>query len=88
MHALKILHQFLSKNCPDIHKTRLSALLNVVESLMHGQTLTVTGLGRSSRRDVRMKHNIKQSDRLIGNTHLTYERKHIYQTLAKQILGN
>lgn len=87
MHALKIVHQLLSKNCPDIHKTRLSALLNVVESLMHGQTLTVTGLGRSSRRGARMKHNIKQSDRLIGNAHLTHERKHLYQTLAKQILG-
>jgi hypothetical protein len=34
-----------------------------------------------------MKHNIKQSDRLIGNTHLTRERKCIYQIQAKQLLG-
>jgi hypothetical protein len=58
MHAIKIGHQLLRKNCPDIHKNRLSALMNVVESLMHGQTLTVTGLGRASRRQTLMKHSI------------------------------
>lgn len=86
MHALKIVHQILTKNCPDIHKTRLSALMTVVESLLHGQTLTVTGLGRASRRDALMKHSIKQSDRLIGNTQLSSERKRIYQTLAQHLL--
>jgi hypothetical protein len=87
MHALKIVHQLLTKNCTDIHKTRLAALMNVVESLLYGQTLTVTGLGRASRRATLMKHSIKQSDRLIGNPHLTHERRAIYQALAILLLG-
>lgn len=86
MHALKIVHQLLSKNCPDIHKTRLRALMNVVESLLYGKTLTVTGLGRASRRNALMKHNIKQSDRLIGNPHLSNERKRLYQILMRHLL--
>jgi hypothetical protein len=87
MHAIKILHQMLNKNCPQIHNSRLTALVDVVESLVCGNTLTVTGLGRSSLRDISMKHSIKQSDRLIGNTHLTRERQSIYQTVTQWLIG-
>ena len=59
-----------------------------VESLVYGQTLTVTGLVRSSLRDISMKHSIKQSDRLIGNPHLYDERFTIYQTVAQRLIGN
>jgi len=88
MQAKKMLHQMLNKNCPRIHETRLSALMDNVESLVHGQTLTVTGLGRTSLRDISMKHSIKQSDRLIGNLHLYDERFTLYQAVAQRLIGN
>lgn len=88
MHAIKMLHQMLNKNCPQIHYCRLTALVSVVESLIYGNTLTVTGLGRSSLRNISMKHSIKQSDRLVGNAHLYEERKSIYQMVTQRLIGN
>lgn len=87
MHALKMVHQLLEKSCPEIHASRRTALVSAVEALIHGQTLTVTGLGRSSRREITMKHAIKQSDRLIGNDHLTEERLGIYRAMARLLIG-
>ena len=87
MHALKMIHQMIQENCPSIHATRLTSLLDAVESLLYGQTLTVTGLGRSSLRASGMKHSIKHSDRLIGNGHLCQERLSIYQAVARRLLG-
>ena len=88
MQAKKMLHQMLKKSCPQIHTCRLSALMDTVESLVYGQTLTVTGLGRASLRNISMKHSIKQSDRLIGNPHLYEERWAIYQTVMQRLMGN
>lgn len=51
MHATKMLHQTIKKSCPQIHHNRLTALVDVVESLVYGKTLTITGLGRASLRD-------------------------------------
>ena len=48
MQAKKMLHQMIKKSCPQMHDYRLTALVDVIESLVYGQTLTVTGLGRSS----------------------------------------
>ncbi|MCZ6803095.1 MAG: hypothetical protein O7D86_03955 [Proteobacteria bacterium] len=73
----------IKKCCPQIHDYRLTALVDVVESLVYDRTLTVTGLGRSSLRNISMKHSIKQSDRLIGNAHLYEERLGIYQAVAR-----
>jgi Transposase DDE domain len=88
MQAKKMLHQTIKKSCPQMHDCRLTSLLDVVESLVYGQTLTVTGLGRSSLRDISMKHSIKQSDRLIGNIHLYAERLCLYQSVSRQLIGN
>jgi hypothetical protein len=87
MHATKMLQQILIKNCPDIHAVRLSALMDNVAGLVRGQTLTVTGLGRSLPRAIHMKHGIKQSDRLMGNPHLSRERLTIYQAVARILPG-
>lgn len=87
MHATQIVQQNLQKNCPYIHASRLTALMDVVEALVQGQTLTVTGLGRSLPRAISMKHGIKHSDRLIGNEHLCQERLAIYQAVARHLLG-
>jgi len=88
MHAVKIVHQILSKSCPHIHVTRLTALVDVVAALVTGQTLTVTGLGRATVRDISMKQGIKQSDRLIGNRHLSAEGQSIYQAVSRYLIGD
>jgi hypothetical protein len=77
----------LMKNCPDTHAVRLSALMDTVAGLVHGQTLTVTGLGRALPRAISMKQGIKHSDRLIGNPHLHREIPGIYQAVARLLLG-
>jgi hypothetical protein len=87
MHATKMLHQFLQKNCPDIHAVRLSALMDNMAGLVYSQTLTVTGLGRALPRPISMKQGIKQSDRLIGNAHLFKEKTVIYQAVTRMLLG-
>lgn len=69
-----------------MHKSRLNALFTNVDALLHGQRLSVTGLGRSSRRDIMTKHAIKQSDRLVGNGHLFSERFAYYQAICHQLI--
>lgn len=86
MHVLQSLHQLLRKNCAHVHAARLTALVDVVGGLLRGQTLTVTGLGRATVRDISMKQGIKQSDRLVGNRHLTAERRSIYQAVAQHLI--
>jgi len=82
MQVIDSLTQILRTRCASIHKTRLTALMTNVEALIQGQTLTVTGLGRHSQRPTNTKHAIKQSDRLIGNVHLEYDRIHFYRAIV------
>ncbi len=88
MQAKNMLHQMLKESCPAMHGYRLTALMDTVEALIHGQRLTVTGLGRASLRGISMKHGIKQSDRLIGNGHLYGERCDIYQAVSQMLIGH
>jgi hypothetical protein len=60
----------------------------MVEALMIGKKLSVTGLGRSLQGDSYEKHQIKKADRLIGNPYLNHDRQHIYRALAKLAIGN
>ena len=87
MQVLKSLHDLLSDECTTIHATRLKALMINVAALIRGQTLTVTGLGRAPKRHRNTKHDIKQSDRLIGNVHLQRERALLYGAIARHLLA-
>ncbi len=87
MHAVKIVHQILSKRCQHIHVNRLVSLIDVVAALVTGQSLTVTGLGRATVRDISMKQGIKHSDRLVGNPHLATEAQSIYQAVSRYLIG-
>jgi Transposase DDE domain len=82
MQVIDSLTQILNRRCTTIHKTRLAALMTNVDALIQGQTLTVTGLGRHSQRPTNAKYAIKQSDRLVGNTHLQSERVHLYRAIV------
>lgn len=86
MQVMTSLHKLLLTHCPTIHRARLAALMINVGALVQGQKLTVTALGRAAERTSTPKHAIKQSDRLIGNVHLTQERGLLYQAVAKCLL--
>lgn len=86
MNVEKVLHNLLEKSALNCHKSRLKALATNVDSLLHGQCLSVTGLGRSSRRQCLTKHAIKQSDRLVGNHHLQQESPRFYRAICHQLI--
>lgn len=87
MQVTQSLHELLSVACPHIHNARLNALMCNVEALVRGQKLTVTALGRAPGRASNTKHEIKQSDRLIGNAHLDDEREAIYRVITQRLIG-
>ena len=86
MHAIKILHNILSENLPEIHKKRLTCLLCAVESAVSGSRLTLSALGRGLSGQATVKHNIKRIDRLLGNGMLHAETPSVYGAIAQQCL--
>ena len=70
------------------HKARVGALLSAVGSLLKGDVLTLTMLGRNRDGKAESKHKIKAMDRLLGNQHLYRERRRIYSSLAATLLAN
>lgn len=68
---------------------RLNSVLDCSEALCHGETLTLTGLGRSMKTsDAKVKHSIKRVCRLLGNPFLHRERRSVYGFLAHTLLKN
>jgi len=87
MHATQVLNNQLHKMCQEIHQKRWNVLMIMVEALMIGKKLSVTGLGRSIPGESYEKHQIKKADRLIGNPYLNHDRQSIYRALAKFAIG-
>jgi len=88
MQATQLLNTHLFKQCQGIHKKRWTALMVMVNALIDGKKLSVTGLGRAINSTAYEKHNIKRADRLIGNPTLNQERLMIYRALAKMTIGS
>src|SRR5690349_4001903 len=88
MQVTKLLHKFVSKSLPEVHKTRLNSLLCAVSSLLNQGKLTLTALGRNMGGDALVKHKIKRVDRLLGNDKLIGDKFYIYKQLANNILKN
>ncbi len=88
MHARKVSHKILFNTLPWIHQARLSALEECLLAAINSQRLSVTGIGRSIKSSAKEKHCIKRADRLLSNHHLWSERKDIYHTMAKLMVGN
>ena len=85
MRDIKILHESLADQCPRLHKKRLSSLMVATESLLDGNQLSLTQLGRNIQGKVRAKHSIKRIDRLLGNPHLRTDRLDIYRWHAMHL---
>ncbi len=58
-----------------------------VQSLLDGQQLSLTELGRNITGSVAAKHNIKRIDALLGNHALHNERFDIYRWHARLLCG-
>jgi len=87
MHATQLLNNHLRIACQGVHKKRMIALMTVVNALMTGKKLSVTGLGRAISNDTKTKHNIKRVDRLVGSIAVNHDRQVINQTLAQLVIG-
>ena len=87
MRDISILHDLLKNQCPNLHQKRLSSLMVAVQSLLDGQQLSLTELGRNTTGAVAAKHNIKRIDRLLGNRALHNERFDIYRWHARLLCG-
>jgi len=82
MNAQTILSDFISHVTPSMHYNRRNALVDVTDSLLSGNPLTVTALGRGLKGNAYEKHKIKKSDRLLSNSHLQTERIGIYRAIT------
>jgi hypothetical protein len=82
MHARRLLHKLLHSCCPSMHKRRRSSLLACCEALLNCQVVQLAAIGRSIQSSSRIKHKIKQSDRLLANASLHAESFSLYQSFA------
>jgi hypothetical protein len=85
MKVKNIVNDFLINSSP-MHKMRRLALVECINSIVNGNSLTVTIMGRGIESKTFEKHSIKRSDRLCSNDHLpttTYTgRKHRYMAAS------
>src|SRR5690349_16489943 len=77
--AAEILHTRLSGAMAFMHRARWDAVWLVVQALIVGERLWLTGLGRARPGAARVKHAIKAVDRLVGNRRLFAERHRVYR---------
>ena len=87
MFAVEVLHKLLGRALPEVHRTRMSAVLAAVLGLIRGTTLSLTAIGRHVGGVARVKHAIKRIDRLLGNRALHEERVLFYGWLARVLIG-
>jgi len=76
------LYNSLAESCPDIHITRLNAVMDVASGLRYSQNLSLSELGRNLPGDAKLKNKIKKVDRLEGNKALHNELFSLYQGLS------
>jgi hypothetical protein len=80
-----MLHAHLKSYCPEIHVTRLQAVMDVATGLQRGQKFSISAMGRYLQSDSKLKHRIKKVDRLLGNEHLYTELNSIYAGLSQYV---
>jgi len=81
----EFIHSQLSEFCPEIHKKRLQAVMDVAAGLTKSKQLTIVEIGRHLRNDIDIKYRVKKVDRLLGNKHLYSELDCLYAGLSKYV---
>ena len=84
MHASDSLYDYLVRNLPSVHLSRLKSVFMAVDSLLKGGQLSLTALGRSAVTATTPKHNIKRIDRLLGNDKLYNEIESFCRAMTGQ----
>lgn len=80
-----ILQSHLEIHCPEIHITRLQAVMDVASGIQSSQELSITAIGRHLESESKLKHRIKKVDRLLGNKHLYSELGELYSGLSHYV---
>ncbi len=86
MSIIKTLHTLLKQSLPNLHATRLNALMAAVGSGLTGASVSITTLGRAISGPAFIKHKIKRLDRLVGNRHLKFDRLGLYGAMTQCLL--
>lgn len=84
MKAKKIVDQTIALVTPKMHAKRRFALSACVTSILNGNPVCVTRIGRGISNSALEKHRIKRTDRLCSNLWLQSECCDIYQALIIQ----
>jgi hypothetical protein len=58
-----------------------------VDAVVSGASASVTAMGRQRHGRVRIKHRIKQMDRLVGNRNLYQERPVFYRAMIQWLMA-
>ena len=65
-----------------MHKARRSVLVCCINSILQGNALTVTSIGRGIESNTTDKHSIKRADRTCSNNNLLNESDGIYSAIC------
>jgi hypothetical protein len=85
--VMQIVRKICRPCSKNIHAFHTRAFLFAVESLLKGNRLSVTCLGRSATGPIYPKHNIKRIDRLLSNPRMQSEVPQFYRAIANRLLG-
>lgn len=88
MQQLTLLHKDFAKELPYIHKTRLNCLMSICTTAATSNKLFLTGLGRAISSATKTSSNIEKVNRLLGNTHLHFELRGFYHSMACRLIPN
>lgn len=88
MQQTGLLHTILEKSGAVKNKRRLKSVLNAVEAIMNGGSLSLTSMGRHMNKNIKPKSKIKEMDYLLSNGHLFAERMAIYQVINTWLIGH
>jgi hypothetical protein len=83
--AVRVTVNELLSSVTHVRKSRLKTFAWATESLINGQTLSLTGLGRGSQTDALIKHSIKRADRFLGNEQMVAEADEVFRAVVKQL---
>lgn len=87
MRAVRIIERLLFESLSDLHTKTIKSLLWGIESVIVGDYLSLTAIGRSSMQGNQVKHNIKRADRLLANSGIHENCKRYFAVLAATLVG-
>lgn len=89
MQLTTVLHNFVGKSLisAGIRATKISAVIDMTNSLLNESNLTLTSIGRHLEGQANVKHKIKRVDRWLRNEGLYKHSKAIYKAVFHNLLS-